>query len=572
MAMATDRARKSESPGTARASPARLRGLAGALLTLAAATGPGLPAAAQAQGSAAVAAGQAESGSAGQSLGPEALGTGLSLPSFGAAVGAPRFSYGVRSELTLSDNLERRSKGQERSDTQLEITPYVEASSDRPRASYRLAYQMRSFMRARDDNGSSLRHFLNGEGSFALVDDNLWLDVRGFMGTVANDVSGDLSYDPLAPSRNASNFRTFTISPWYQNRIGSFATYNLRYSVTRSSGSNSLNYADSNQLVSASVDGIDRGTPWNWRWFGTFQRNDFGNGFERDRRHSGGTLFYRVSHTLRLSGGLEYEQIDGVRNKKGDDYGWGPTLGFEWNPSSRLSLSANVADRFYGTSGSARLSWALARSTLGMQYNRSMLTSADGSLLTLDPRSLSSNPLGRPNLVISDLLSRGIVLPEGLLLTPSFLTDSAVLENRFTAFWAINGAGRGITLSVYLSNRETSAQIPGLTSGGIRGSTGLSSTGFAGEIEERGITLAYYQMLGARARLGASIQRRYVESPTAGFDTALTTVQAGLSSQIDRGTTVFGGLRHTSQSTGGGGTARPYDENAVFGGVDIRFR
>jgi hypothetical protein len=79
-------------------------------------------------------------------------------------------------------------------------------------------------------------------------------------------------------------------------------------------------------------------------------------------------------------------------------------------------------------------------------------------------------------------------------------------------------------------------------------------------------------MLGARARLGASIQRRYVESPTAGFDTALTTVQAGLSSQIDRGTTVFGGLRHTSQSTGGGGTARPYDENAIFGGVDIRFR
>src|SRR5690606_14412332 len=120
---------------------------------------------------------------------------------------------------------------------------------------------------------------------------------------------------------------------------------------------------------------------------------------------------------------------------------------------------------------------------------------------------------------------------------------------RLTEFWALAGRGRGLTLSLYLSNKETSAQIPGLNPGGIRGSTGLSSTGFAGEVEERGITLSVYQSLGARTRLTASIQRRYVESPTAGFETQLTTLQAGVSSRIDRGTTVFGGLRHTSQST-----------------------
>jgi uncharacterized protein (PEP-CTERM system associated) len=201
-----------------------------------------------------------------------------------------------------------------------------------------------------------------------------------------------------------------------------------------------------------------------------------------------------------------------------------------------------------------------------------MLTSADGSLLTMDPRSMTSNPIGRADPVIGNLLSRGIVLPEGLLLSPSFLTDSAVLDTRLTAFWALAGRGRGLTLSVYLSNKETSAQIPGVSPGGIRGSTGLSSTGFSGEVEERGITLSVYQLLGASTRVSASIQRRYVESPTAGFDTELTTLHAGISSQVNRGTTLFGGLRHTSQSTDGRGTARPYDENAIYGGVDFRFR
>ncbi|MFA7667555.1 MAG: TIGR03016 family PEP-CTERM system-associated outer membrane protein, partial [Burkholderiaceae bacterium] len=488
-------------------------------------------------------------------------------------VGAPRLSYGVRSELTLSDNLQHYRSDRARSDARLEVTPYVMASSERPRARYQLSYQMRNFAYARDDRDQLFRHNLSGDGSFALAGDKLWVDVRAFMGSVADDISGDLSDDPLSSFSNSGRYRNFTISPWYQDRIGSLATYQLRYSHTRSSGSQSLNYAESNQSASAIVDGIDRGAAWNWRWFGTFQRNDFRGGFERDRRHSGMTVFYRVGHRLRLSGGLEYEQIDGVRNDDGDDYGWGPSFGFDWNPNARLSLSANIAERFYGTTGSARLAWTLARSTLGMQYHRLMMSSADGSLLAMDPGAMTSNPIGRPNTIIGDLLSRGILLPEGLRLSPSFLTDAAVLENRLTAFWALAGAGRSLTLSLYLSNRETRAEIPGLnTGGGIRGSAGLSSTGFSGEVEERGAVLGYQQSLGARSQLSASIARRYVESPTADFENQLTTVQAGLSSRIDRGTTVFGGLRHSTQSTRGRGTASPYDENAIYGGVDFRFR
>ncbi|HRO60548.1 MAG TPA: TIGR03016 family PEP-CTERM system-associated outer membrane protein [Burkholderiaceae bacterium] len=476
----------------------------------------------------------------------------------------------MRGSATLSDNIRHRPRGDERSAFLLEASPYVVARSTAPRANYDLAYQMRNFMRIGDDSDLTLlRHNLSGRGTFAIGGDNLWLDVAAFMGSVNASPSGSLSIDPSSTFGNRSNYRRYSVAPWYQDRLGSLATYRMRYELSRSEGSGSSSVADWAHHASASVDGIDRGGKWNWGWHGFYQSRDYGD-FSLDRRFSAGTLHYRYSHRLRLSASIEYEQIDNVFNDEGDDHGWGPALGFQWNPNSRLSMSGHVADRYYGTVGSGQISWSTSRSTLGVTASKSVMTSSQSSLLTLDPLSLARGPGGTSNPLISDLVSNDLLPPGGIPIGRAWITDNAVFDRRVTAFWALRGASRTLTLAAWASTRESAATISTpATSGGIRGSGTGESISFEGELRERGIGLSFSQSLDSRTRVEASIDRREVESPSAGFENRLNTLRLGIVGRLTSDVSAFAGIRLSRQDSSGRGT--DYDENAIFAGVDKRF-
>lgn len=510
---------------------------------------------------------------AGTGLSPGAGSEGLSLPLLGGdrRIDPPVLLPGVRATATLTDNVGLASAGEE-TDLFFEVSPYLIARSLRPGATYSVSYQLRNFFRVGEADFNLFRHNLVANGSFALISDNLWLDASGYMGTVLTSINGPISADQTATfSGNTSRLRSFSVSPWYRNTLGRWASYNLRYRYTQTSGNTGLTLADSTQVVSGSIAGIDVGRDWNWQAFGNFQRQFYDSGFERDLRSSGANLSYRYSHTLMLRAGVVYDQIDGVRNEEGDDFGWGPLLGFDWNPNSRLSVSADVADRYYGTSGSARVAWNTARSTTGLQFTRGVITNAESALLAIDPLALTGNPLGVPNSVLNDLLTSGVALPTGLPITTALITDSAQLQSRLTGFWGLRGASRSLTLSAWWSKRENgyTLNFPTASLGGIRGST-ASSTSFLREIRERGLALTVQQRLDARSTAQATIDRRIVEVPTLGTETTLTTLRAGVSTTLDSKTTAFAGIRHAQQSASGSGAR--YDENAVYGGIDMKFK
>jgi uncharacterized protein (PEP-CTERM system associated) len=507
-----------------------------------------------------------------------AAGSGITLPNlFGgrSPIEPPSLSYGIRSVASLSDNENLGSSGNEKADLRLEASPWIEATSDAPRANYRVLYQMRNFFRLRDFDFDLARHALNGSGSFALVGDNLWIDASAFVGSIGSATDANLSYDPTS-YQGSTNYRNFSISPWYQNRLGSWANYNLRYRYSKSGGRDSLLLADNNQEVTAAVNGIDWGSRWNWGWQGYFQRSsyDVGTGFTRDRRTSTGTLFYRVSNTLRLSGSIVYEQIDFVFNEDGEDHGWGPGVGVQWNPNSRASFDVSLSERYYGTVGSARASWTTRRTTLGLSYGRSIITNSNDLLFNLDPRDLTSVAPGFSNPVLGDLGSRGIALPGITTVPGAFISDAATFDERLTGYFALRGAGRALTLSVYVSDRSSTSQIeqrpnPGT---GIRGGgTSGQLAAFRGDLRENGATLVLHQTLDARSRLEAAIERRQVESPSAGFDNQLDTIRAGVITDLTSTTRGFAGIRRSVQDSQGN-RGNDYTEHVVFVGFDVRFR
>ncbi len=471
-----------------------------------------------------------------------------------------------------SNNVGHRSRGGD-SDIVLEVSPYVIAQSNAPRASYRLFYQIRNFVRLRESETNFFRHALNARGSFALVDDRLGVDLTGFMGTIGATPTGAVSSDPASSFTNTSNVRHFSVSPWYQDTLGRIATYQLRYTLAHTGGNSNFATAKLNHRASAHVNGIQGASRWNWRWYGEMQRREFENGVTRDRQNSGAALYYTVYPSLRVFGTIDYEYIEGVFDEDGDDEGYAPGAGFDWTPFRRTTVNGSISKRYYGTVGNLAVSHSTQRATMGLRYARSVLTSADASLLLFDPTSLTSGGFGpslaQTNPVISSLLSAGIVLPPGTVLTQGMFTDAAVLDRRLTAFWGLRGPRNALTFTGFFSNRESTTELQSTTQfTGIRGSATFGGI-FVGEFRERGLVAAYSHRLDGRSAADFSIDRRRIESPTAFFETTYTTFRLGYRTWITSDVAGFAGVRRTVQS--GEGRSTSYNENAVYAGVDMRF-
>jgi uncharacterized protein (PEP-CTERM system associated) len=504
-----------------------------------------------------------------------ALGSGISLPNlFGddMPVETPAIMYGLRTVASLSDNENRARSGREKADLRLEASPWIQAVSEAPRASYEVTYQMRNFFRLRNTDFDLANHTLDGSGSFALVGDRLWLDASAFMGSIGPSTDAGLTYDPTTYT-NSSTYRTFSLSPWYQDQLGSWATYNLRYRYRQSFGRDSLLLADRSHEGTAALNGIDRGSRWNWGWQGYVQRSDYNLGINRERRRSSFTLFYRVSNTLRVSGAVEYEQIDFVFGDEGEDHGWGPGIGIFWTPNSRASFDLSVSERYYGTVGSANARWTTRRTTLGLAYARSVITNSQDLLFNLDPRFLTGGS-GIENPILDDLGSRGVYLPGITTQTGALISDTAMFDERLTGYFALRGAGRALTLTVYASDRSSTNQLnlrPNPGSGIRGGGTSGQPAPFRGDVREFGATLAFHQTLDASSRMEAALERRQVDSPTVGFENQLDTLRAGVITDLTTTTRAFAGVRHSVHDAEGN-RGVDYTENVVFVGFDLRFR
>lgn len=490
----------------------------------------------------------------------------------GYPIEKPGLQPGVRASATWSDNVGHRSNGSD-SDVVLEVSPYIVAESNAPRANYRLFYQIRNFARLGDGDVNFFRHALNAQGSFALVDDRFGVDLAGFMGTISASPTGPISADPASSFSNTSNVRHFSVSPWYRDAFGRLATYQLRYTLAHSGGNSGFATAKISHRASAQIDGIpSAGSKWNWRWQGEVQRREFDNDLTRDRQHSSFALFYSIYPSLRVYGMIDYEQIDGLRNEDGDDQGYGPGAGFDWTPFRRTSVSGSVSRRYYGTVGNFSVSHTMHSATMGLRYSRSVLTSADASLLMFDPTSIVSGSFGfgqAANPVITSLLSSGILLPPGTVLTQGMFTDAAILDRRLSAFWGLRGQRNSLTVTGFFSNRESTTELQSSTQfTGIRGSATFGGV-FVGEIRERGLVTSYSHRLDGRSAIDVVLDRRRLESPTAFFETQYTTFRVGYRTWITSDIASFAGVRRTVQS--GKGRSADYDENAIYAGVDVRF-
>ena len=477
---------------------------------------------------------------------------------------------GVRTSLTLSDNLNNRPLGDEAAGYRFEVTPYVDAAINTSRAQGRLGYALTAFYE-NDDVGSSsnLRHYLNAFGNALLIGD--WFGVQGYANNqyVTSDPFGVISADPITSEENTTRYSNWSISPYVLGRAGSFAEYRAQYTLTGSdaSGSTSNVLSEQAERVFASISSGPQFARWTWMTYATAERRAYASGVDLDNASARAALYYVFNPELRVGLSANYQYYEGLPTQSGQTSGWGPGISVDWSPSRRTTLRADVVDQYYGTNSLVSFAHRAQRWNFGLNYRRGVTVGNYASIAAIDTAALFSG-LGLPaelNPIYQQLLAQGAITNRDGTTAPGIVNDSATFIEFFSASIGYLLPRGSLVFEVFRSYREalygSTLFIPGFDP--------ITTRSFD-RLEQLGAALTYTAPLNARTTFyarGAAIEN--LDLDTRDKDRAVL-LRAGLSTRIDAKTSASVFYRHTRQRTLEGISAE-YDENAVIGALNMRF-
>ncbi len=482
-----------------------------------------------------------------------------------------KFLPGVRTSLTYTSNIDRAAGGN--SGWIAEASPYLDAAIDTERSKAQLYASLRGFFRT--SSGNSLAPELRSTGRTALLGDWLWISGTANIYSLISNPFGAVSLDPAVYNTNTIQYRQFQINPYVQGRIGTFADYNVGYNLGTSSSNGNVVLARLDQRFSGSLKSGPQFNRWGWEWTGDVQRREFDGGTVQNRTSASGSLFMLPQPDLRVGASFNYDRIDNFFIN-GRNSGTGLGAFADWTPSNRTSVSASVKRLYYGTTGRLSATHRFGLFTGAVSWDKSVLTSSDGSILSVNPGSLFSaggfssslNPL------FNQLVSQNLLQTYGSAIGGGLLSDFLVLSNNLTVSLAYVSPRNSIVLTGTRSRRETDASRSVATFGSQLG--GISSPSLVTPVNlsaynTTNLGLDWSHTLDSKSTLGLKLSRLILDSVavTGNGNSAINLVQSSYRTQLTTDTAASFGLRHTRQR--GSGLSISYDETAVFGTLDMRF-
>ena len=477
------------------------------------------------------------------------------------------FLPGVRATVTVSDSL-GTANGSGAAGIGLEVTPYLNASIANARTQGSLSYAMRNFYAHTSDSSDFfVRHDLRASLNSLLIGD--WFGVQSSAAIYNTNatIAGGLSADPGASLNNNAVLRTFSVAPYIQGRVGSFATYRTQYRYEQSdtSGNVAAALARASHTVSLNVASGPQFNPWGWGFNSSGSHREYANNRTLSNASAIATLYYAPSAELRLGASVNYLYLEGLTNSDGQSNGWGPGLSVDWTPSRRTTVRASITRQYYGTSGFLSLAHRTNRFVFGLNYDRSVLQSNNAALLTFNPGQLLSGGGFAPDLnpLFNQLNSLGLLSNSNTILGTNIINDALVRNRTVTASVGYVMPRWSATATMFKSTRET------LLSSEVFGIPSASSTSF-GLFNTTGVTVAGTVTLDGRNSVGVSANTYDTTSSNGGAKTRFSNVQATYSSRIDALSSASVGIRRSVQTGAFSGSGNGV--NTLFGTYDHRFR
>lgn len=288
---------------------------------------------------------------------PRGAGPALALP-FLVLACAPsaqaldwRLEPNVRASATYTDNA--NSSATDPQDALiLTVTPGFSLRSEGSRrVQASLQYGLTAVSRFGEDNSNDLYHRLSGIGKAELVEDFLFIDGSAHISQELISLLGPTA-DAETNDSNRTTVGTYSISPYIQQRLGTFANALVRYTNSGAIFENNTAANSSINSLAARLNSGTRFTDLSWaldysirkaenRKAATTAANS-DTTFER----ASATVGYALTRKFRVFGtvGQDWNDYLSTTDTDGSFY----SAGFGWSPTRRTSVEASAGKRYFG--------------------------------------------------------------------------------------------------------------------------------------------------------------------------------------------------------------------------------
>lgn len=497
------------------------------------------------------------------------IGNGATPPGVQPATPARRTTItpGLWSQATFSDNIDLLPRGSETRGWLLEVSPFVQADLNSPRAVGSLFYAARGLVYGGDTTRSNeVRNDLRASADFRLTDQALRLSTQAYVFDVNRTPFGTASFDPGARSTTRTTYQRFDVSPYVVGRAGQ-SDYELRY---RAGYINPGEGFVSNTLQGlAYAAGTSPGASrYGWISRGDASRYAYENGFDYTATLVEALATWSPTPLLRLGAGGNYASNSALANADGKTGGFGPSLGLDWRPDPRTQVAARWSSTYYSNLVALAAAHQTGRVRVGLTYDRGIRDGNQSGLVYFDPTRVFATPASS-NAALNaernpsyDMLTQGgpvsrdPALSVGAPLvsgsTQSPIVDAQVL----VASLQVAAPRTAILVTAYRSDQRPALRVPGFPT--------------VADLDTWGLQGRYDYRLDSRTTAILTAAYQSAKSTETGAESTLLGGSIGLRYQLTAQAAVVGSLR-TARQRAIAGPAISYDENAASVAGEYRF-
>lgn len=466
---------------------------------------------------------------------------------------------------TYTDNVALSPGDQKKSDFISELAPGFTVTDRTARTDLYIDYSLNNLFYARDRDRNTINHQLQAQGKFEIVDDLFFLDSRAQISQQAVSVLGPIGADSNTSDNNRT-FRSYSLSPYFRKRFGRQATAEARYTFSQVS-SNSQSSAVSDSIGNRLSLGVESGPAYNALGWGVSfidDRIDYEN-FDGTKFQSlTGTTRYRINKEFFVIGSLGYDKNDYFTTGDKPE-GGAYSLGFDWRPTRRTSLTASAGRRYFGSTYNLAFLHRTRRTLWDISYTQGLQTSR--SQFIVPPAGLDREQIedslrrNNPRLTDDELRQRtdDIINQFGT----NVQSNIVFVEKKWRGLFTLNLAKSDILFSAFDIVRDSEV-TQSFSVFNNAGDFSLSRV-----IKQSGVGARWNCRLTARnqANIGVNLSRfRFVDIERTDNTSAFI---MGISRKLSRDANGSLNYRHLQRDSNFG--SGEYDENSIFGSITATF-
>ena len=262
-----------------------------------------------------------------------------------------RFEPYLNASATYTDNARQSSNNPQNALILTETPGFTLRSEGSRRVQASLQYGLTGVERIGNDQNNDVYHNLNAVGKAELVKDFLFIDGNASISQQLISLLGSPA-DATTNNSNRTTVGIYSISPYIQQRLGTFAFAQVRYTASGAIFQNNVAPNANSNAITASLNSGTRFTDLSWGLNYSLRkiqnRNSFNTANNTDvtLESASATAGYALTRQFRVFGtfGQDWNDYLSSTGTSGSFY----SVGFGWAPTRRTNLEASAGERYFG--------------------------------------------------------------------------------------------------------------------------------------------------------------------------------------------------------------------------------